>query len=271
MQLGISSWAFQWLAGRPGHPPPSPLTPLGLLDKATSLGVKVVQIADNLPIHAYPEDVIAEFGAVAHDRRMTIEVGTSGLDPENLCRYLELAKQFGSKLVRTNSARPDGDAGFAKAVEQLQSVMPLYEKAGILLALENYDHFPVGELAHLIRAVDSPNIGSCVDPGNSLSCNEDTAHVLDALAPLAFNLHVKDIAIFREPYNMGFLVEGRACGQGQLDFSWLIGRIQEEGLEDVNAILECWTPWQGSIEASLQLEDVWIKESIRYLRALIPN
>ncbi|MCA9914561.1 MAG: sugar phosphate isomerase/epimerase, partial [Anaerolineae bacterium] len=172
---------------------------------------------------------------------------------------------------RANLQRPDGEEGMAAAVEQLQSVMPAYEDAGIGLALENYDHFPVAELAHLIRSVDSSHIGSCVDPGNSLSCNEDTAHVLDALAPLALNLHVKDIAIFREPYNMGFYVEGRACGQGQLDFSWLINRIRQEGPHDVNAILECWTPWQGSLQASLHVEDTWIKESIRFLRTLIPN
>jgi len=150
-------------------------------------------------------------------------------------------------------------------------VIPHYEEAGIVLALENYDHFPVGELAHIIRAVESPNIGSCVDPGNSLSCNEDTKRVVDVLGPLALNLHVKDIAIFREPYNMGFLVEGRAYGEGQLDFPWLIGRIQEVGQRDVNAILECWAPWQGSLQSSLEVEETWITASIQYLRTLIPK
>ena len=271
MQLGISSWAFQWLAGRPGHPPASPLTPLGLLDKATDLGVKVVQIADNLPIHTYPDDVITAFAESARERGILIEVGTSGIDPDNLYRYLELAKQFDSSLVRANFARPENEWGIKQAIAQIRSVMTQYEEAGVVLALENYDHFPVAELAQIITAVASPNIGSCVDPGNSLSCNEDTGRVLDVLGPLVLNLHVKDIAIFREPYNMGFLIEGRACGQGQLDLPWLIKRIQGVGRGDVNAILECWTPWQGSLPASLEVEDDWIKASIQYLRTLIPD
>ena len=271
MLLGISSWAFQWLAGRPDHRPESPLTPLGLLDKAMDLGVKVVQIADNLPIHTYPNDVISEFGEMARERDIYIEIGTKGVDPENLCRYLELAKKLDASLVRANFSPPNNEAGITAAVEQIRSVMPQYEASGIFLALENYDHFPVEELAHIIRAVESQNIGSCVDPGNSLSCNEDTKRVVHVLAPLALNLHVKDIAIFRGPYNMGFLVEGRACGEGQLNLPWLIGRIQKEARRDVNAILECWTPWQGSLQASLQVEDTWIKTSIHYLRTLIPE
>jgi len=271
MRLGISSWAFQWLAGRPGHRPEFPLTPLGLLDKAAELGVKVVQIADNLPIHTFPDHLLAAFGETAHKRGIVIELGTSGIDPDNLRRYLELAKRFDAGLVRTNFARPENEADSAAAIRKIRLAIAQYEDAGIFLALENYDHFPVAELAHIIRAVDSPNIGSCVDPGNSLSCNEDTGRVLDILGPLALNLHVKDIAIFREPYNMGFLVEGRPCGAGQLDIPWLIGRIQEEGRQDVNAILECWTPWQGSLQATLEVEDNWIAASIQYLRTLIPE
>jgi hypothetical protein len=86
------------------------LTPLGLLDKATELGVKVVQIADNLPIHTYPDDVITAFGEGARERGIFIEVGTKGIDPDNLCRYLELAKQFDSSLVRANFSRPENEA-----------------------------------------------------------------------------------------------------------------------------------------------------------------
>jgi hypothetical protein len=52
MRLGISSYTYVWSVGVPGFPAPSqPLTPMGLLEKAVQLGVRVVQIADNLPLH----------------------------------------------------------------------------------------------------------------------------------------------------------------------------------------------------------------------------
>ena len=55
MQLGISSYTFSWAVGIPGYPQPlQPLTALALLDRASELGVGVVQIADNLPLDALP-------------------------------------------------------------------------------------------------------------------------------------------------------------------------------------------------------------------------
>lgn len=267
MRLGISSWAFQWLAGQPNHIPDEPLTPLGLLDKAGELGVSVVQIADNMPLHTFPPDVIQAFIETAHTRNVTVELGARGIETHHLHTYLDLAKRLGSTVVRVSFPPPD-DA--QSAVAQIQSVAPDFEAAGVYLAFENYDHFSVRDLVKIIEAVDSPNVGGCVDPGNSLSANEDTERVVDILGPYAFNLHVKDFAIFREPYKMGFIVQGRPCGQGQLDFVWLLKRMKELN-RDVNAILECWTPWQGSLHESLAVENEWITESIRYLRRLITD
>lgn len=49
MRLGISSYTFVWAVGVPGYPAPArPLTPLGLLDKAVALGVRVVWIVDEV-------------------------------------------------------------------------------------------------------------------------------------------------------------------------------------------------------------------------------
>ena len=51
MRLGISSFTYVWSVGVPGFFAPSqPLAPGGLLEKAVQLGVRVVQIADNLPL-----------------------------------------------------------------------------------------------------------------------------------------------------------------------------------------------------------------------------
>ncbi|NTW36601.1 MAG: hypothetical protein HGB17_10810, partial [Syntrophobacteraceae bacterium] len=50
MRLGIGSYTFPWAVGMPGHRPAQPMTALDLLDKATQLGVGVVQICDNLPL-----------------------------------------------------------------------------------------------------------------------------------------------------------------------------------------------------------------------------
>jgi sugar phosphate isomerase/epimerase len=269
MRLGISSHAFKWNIGQPNAAPEVPLSPLTLLDKAVELQVDVVQIADNLPIHTFTEEVIEAFGNIARDRGITVELAMRGHEPEMFRQYLEIAKMADAQLVRTAFPRPEGEAGIAAVIKDVKTIIGEFESANVCIAFENYDHFPIRELAQIINGVDSPNVGSCIDPGNSLSCNEDTMRVVDVLGPMALNLHVKDIAIFREPHHMGFWVEGRACGQGQIDFPWLIDCVRAFN-PHANAILENWIPWQGSLEASLSIEDQWIAESIRYLRTLIP-
>ena len=51
MKLGISSYTDSWAVGIPGHLPERPVRPIDLLEKARALGARVVQIADNMPLH----------------------------------------------------------------------------------------------------------------------------------------------------------------------------------------------------------------------------
>ena len=52
MRAGLSSYTYTWAVGVPGYSPARPLTLVQLLERAASLSVSVVQIADNLPLHA---------------------------------------------------------------------------------------------------------------------------------------------------------------------------------------------------------------------------
>ncbi|MEI6049715.1 MAG: hypothetical protein WCS03_12500 [Bacteroidota bacterium] len=46
MQLGISSYTYTWAVGVPDSLPPKRLSACDLIDKASSLGLSLVQIAD---------------------------------------------------------------------------------------------------------------------------------------------------------------------------------------------------------------------------------
>ena len=124
------------------------------------------------------------------------------------------------------------------------------------------------ELAAALRATGSEFIGITLDTVNSLAIPEGTREVAEALAPWTHCLHVKDFLVRREWHMMGFRVEGRPAGQGQLDVPWLLAVLAKAGAR-CNAILELWPPEQASLQETVALEQRWAEESVGYLRGLI--
>src|SRR5262245_46995842 len=101
MRLGISSYTFVWAVGVAGYPQPArPLTVDGLLDKAADLGVKVVQIADNLPLHRLSQGELDRLAERAAEQGVALEVGTAGLMPDQLRQYLAVAVRLHSPFLR---------------------------------------------------------------------------------------------------------------------------------------------------------------------------
>jgi sugar phosphate isomerase/epimerase len=241
-----------------------------LLDKAKQLGVRVAQIADNLPLDRLPDPELDTLARRAGQSGIDLEVGTCGIHPEHLRTYLRLAVRLKSPLVRVVLDTEDHHPSPAEAVEALRAVLPDFERAGVCLAVENHDRFKVATLAAMLERIDSRNIGVCLDTANSIGCPEGPETLLAALGRWVVNLHIKDYAIFRPPHRKGFVVEGRPAGRGQLDIPWLLAGLRAQG-RDPNAILELWPPPQATVAESVAQEDAWATESIRYLRRHIPD
>jgi sugar phosphate isomerase/epimerase len=218
------------------------------------MGAGVVQIADNLPL---------DDGSLAPIRKaaagIALELGTRGSEPEHLLRYLEYAVSLGSGLLRTLPGE-DGNE------ERLREVLPEFERYGVVLALENYECLPSAELAGLIRRLDSPWVGICLDTVNSLGLLEMPEYTIKALAPYTVNIHVKDFDIARATHMMGFEVAGRPAGQGRLDLRYLLDQVRVHG-RDPNLILEQWPPLGGSLEETIASEAAWAEAGLEYLKS----
>jgi sugar phosphate isomerase/epimerase len=268
MKLGISSYTYSWAVGKPGYPPAEPLTALDLLERAVRLGVCVVQIADNLPLHALSETELADVAAFARDNGLTIEAGTRGMARENLERYLALARRMTSPILRVVPAPDEFD--YDELRRSVAHVLPAFEDAGIALAVENYETFHARELADFISSFGSAAVGSCLDTTNSMGAVEGLREVVEALGPLAVDLHVKDLAVRRADHGLGMVVEGRPAGQGQMDIPWVLARLREFG-RDPNAVIELWTAPEAGVPTTIEKEARWAIESVRYLRTLVED
>ena len=265
MKLGIGSYACYWGTGVPGYPPATPLTAHDLIDKAAELGVRLAQVDDNLLLHTLPSRDVTALASHAQDRAIELEIGTRGTQPELLRQYLMLASSVGSPLVRTvldtGSHHVDPD----EVVSALKTIMPAYEDAGVSLVIENHDRVSARTLAQIIERVGSDRVGVCLDTVNSFGALEGPEAVVETLAPLCMNLHVKDFRIRRVDHLMGFVLEGTPAGQGMLDIPWLLASVRQYQ-HDPNVILELWTPPESDLDATIAKEDRWARESIAYLR-----
>ena len=273
MKLGISSYTFPWGFGIQGYPAPNPpLTLDGLVSRASELGVDFVQIADNVALEELGAARRQELFERAREAGVGIELGTRGTSRETLLRYVEMAGECGATILRsvpTATVAPGDEEGARSFVEstsrEIASVLPELERSGVTLCLENYEGLSVATLAELVRGLDTPLVRVCLDSLNSLGRSEGYETVVSSLAPLTGNLHIKDYSIGRVDHRLGFTVVGTAAGDGDLPIRDLTRSVPD----GVSAVVELWTPWMGSIEATVGEEARWARSSVAYLRGLV--
>lgn len=265
MKLGISSWAYPWSVGVPSNPPPTPLGPFELLDRATSLGVDILQIADNLPLHQFSEADVKQLRRRADESGVQIEVGTIGIDPDHLEAYRGIAKTLGSPILRIVIDTPERKPSESEVIDELGALMPAFGDDDVRLLIENHDRFPARSLATILRSIDDPYVGICLDTVNSLGSLETVETVLETLRPWVMNVHVKDFVIRRKDHKMGFEVIGTTAGEGDLRLPPLLETIGAlPGAP--NVVLEQWPPAEGDLAATVAKEESWAAASIQYLQ-----
>jgi len=269
MRLGIGTYSFMWSIGFPGSQPATPMSSLALLARARELGVGVVQFGPNMQLEHLGEHELSQLIQEAKRSNIILEYGTRGLDPLHLKKHIGFARQLSSSLLRTV---PEFDVGCAPPLsvlaDQLRTVLPDLEKSGVRLAIEN-GNLPSFALASLIRELNCPWVGVALDTVNSLAVPEGIRQVVETLAPYAFSFHVKDFLVRRVWHRMGFVIEGRPAGKGQMEIEWILSQLRSAGANP-NAILELWPPEQSRLERTIALEHAWAKESIEYLRKYLP-
>jgi sugar phosphate isomerase/epimerase len=270
VRLGIGSYAFAWACGVPGYPPAVPLTQEGFLQRASDLGVGLVQICDNLPLDGLSPGALEALAERAQSLGIAVQVGTRGISAANLERHIALAERIGSPILRvvvdTASEHPSPE----EVVAGVRPFLPRLARAGVTLAIENHDRFRAEVLRGIVERLGSEQVGICLDTVNSFGALEGPRAVVEALGPWVVNLHVKDFTIVRAPHSMGFVVEGRPAGEGLLDVPWLLGALTAQGRAP-DAILEAWPPPQATVAETVRLEAAWAAQSVAYLRTLIPG
>jgi len=261
--IGLGTYAFFW---QHSDLVDEPLSLAGAFEATRALGVDLFQICDYAPLEAMDDHELADAAAAARDLGLTIELGTKGVEPDRLARFLDLAARFDARLVRSMLYSPEARPTPAQAEEWLRAALPAYEASGIDLALETYEQVATADLVALIERIGSPRLGVCLDPANIVARLERPRDCVEQTAPLVKNVHVKDFAFARQPGWVGFTYGGAAMGDGLHDYPHLLQTVRprERG---INEVVEHWLSWQGDAETTIRTEREWTRTTIEYLRS----
>jgi sugar phosphate isomerase/epimerase len=207
--------------------------PLSFLDYCHRLGAAGVQTSFGARDEAYAEKLRARAAEYGMYLEGSVRLPRDSGDVERFTAEVRTAKACGALVVRTTLQDGrryevfDSAAAFRKFTEGARQALLLaksvVERQDLKLAVENHKDLESKALVELIKVVDSPNVGVCVDTGNNLALLEPPLETVEVLAPLAFSSHVKDLGV--EEYADGFLMAEVPLGRGFLDLARVADKL----------------------------------------------
>ena len=264
-KIGVGSWTFPWATATVlNHQPEQKLGPLGVVQRAKDLGLHVVHFLDNLPLDKCRDDAIGSASEYAARHGIDVEIGTRSTEPEHLLKYLEIAKKMDARLVRTMGGWHGTPATLSEIATNLRKVLPAFGETGVRIALENYEAYRTSDLGELVGRIDHPSLGICLDLTNSFGALESADEILRNLVPFTISVHLKEFAVERLEFLMGFAFRGKPTGQGMLPLQKIFDALVAADRQ-ANVIVEQWPPFQDSLLSTMELELSWARQSVEHL------
>jgi sugar phosphate isomerase/epimerase len=209
--------------------------PLTFLDYCRSIGAGGVQTPLGARDDAYSDKLREQCGA----NKLYVEgIVSLPRDKDDVGRFTDevrTAKRCGAGVFRTallNGRRYetfDSAEAFDKFRDQAKASLalarPVVEKHEVRMAVENHKDQRSAELLDLLKGLDCPLVGVCLDTGNNIALLEPPEETVDLLAPHAFTTHVKDMGV--EEYADGFLLAETPLGTGFLDLEKVVKALRK--------------------------------------------
>ena len=111
------------------------------------------------------------------------------------------------------------------AKRTLALIEPVLRKHQLKLAIENHKDHTTEEQVGMMKAISSEWIGVLVDTGNNLALLEEPHGVIEALAPFALSVHLKDMAV--QTSDDGFLLSEVPLGTGMIELPRMIATLRK--------------------------------------------
>jgi sugar phosphate isomerase/epimerase len=223
-----------------------PADPIATVDYVRSLGAGGLQMV--IPLDTDVKKLRARLDHhgmfFEGDIRMLDKPGD---DPAAFEKGLRMYKELGAPCVRTVSFVGRRYETFsslqqykdwkANADAVLAVCVPIAEKVGIPLAIENHKDRVVDEEVVVLQRYSSEHLGALVDFGNNLSMCDDPMEVVTKLAPYVKSCHMKNMGV--QNYADGFLMSEVLFEDGFMDIPamWKILKTANPRLNPMHELI----------------------------------
>lgn len=235
-RLGVAEASYMMRAYRniPSEAFPPFKGAMDMLEHCASLGFGGVQVSIGKWDTDYAKTMRKRNDKLGLFLEGSVRLPQDDLDLERFESEVRAAAQIGIDVIRTvclsgrryeTFKTADAFTEFRKNSEAaLKRAEPIIRKHKVKLAVENHKDWTIAEFKEILNTLGSEWVGITLDTGNNISLLEDPMEVVRELAPYAFSVHLKDMAV--APYADGFLLSEVNLGTGYLDIEEMIRVIR---------------------------------------------
>jgi sugar phosphate isomerase/epimerase len=280
VRIGIDSYSYHRLLGdvRPGEDAPQAVFSNGSLDvlaEGRRLGVDVVSLETLFlpPPNALDAVRVREAAgpveiALSWGHWEGLEFGANEGALTDLLAWLRLAPALDCRLVRVVAAGPRL-LGAEPLALQVSRTAPLLRAAcagarevGVELALENHGDLTADGVLALIRSVDDPALGVCVDTANAVRVGDDPLEATERLAALVRMVHLKDCAPFDGDLAAG--PRSVVYGEGVIPLAEILEALERSRFDGPVCVELAQLP-AGDVDERTMVADCvrWLRERLR--------
>ena len=273
------SWGFDGV-----HEFEKTMTLMQLMDNAVEWGLDGLHIT-NVDLETLDPEHLAEVKAAAEAHGLYLEYNVSFDAPSDprvnatVKDALLNAKAMGADLVKFSldierphplygsCFHPDVMRQLSVRYDEFKSNIKLMEELGLKISIENHCDTYADEVIWLVRQLNHPDIGACLDTINSLVVLEGPEACVEKMAPFANCCHFCDNKLVVDPDGTHSI--GVAIGKGDIDCAKVLRTLMEKAPLDRITFEVEYEIGDDPIEVAREKEIQACKESIDYLRNVL--
>lgn len=212
MKVGIDSYCYHRFFGEVYPQQQQPLRPMsleGFLRRAKELEVDGVSLESCFFPHldgsylAGINGVLDEYGldrVYAWGHPDGLEGGANQQAYDDMVASFEHARAIGADVMRVVGSslmfrKQPHQPQLERLARMFSDAVPIAERYGVRLAVENHIDFTADEMLWLLTAVNSPYLGINFDTGNFVRLLDDPVRAMEKLAKYVYATHIKDLKL----------------------------------------------------------------------------